>query len=156
MSSADLSALARELVNGAVPLPNVVTGGQPGLDALRRLAAAGCRTVIDLRRADEPRDFDEPAEVARLAMTYVNIPVAYDGLGAPEFDRLREALAAAGEAPVLLHCASANRVGALLLPYLVLDVGREREDAFDVACAVGLRHPGLAEAAFQYIDDRAD
>ena len=150
-----LRALARELPNGAVPVPNVITSGQPSAAALERLNGAGCRTVVDLRGPDEPRGFDEPAVVARLDMTYVSIPVSYNGLGAPEFDRLREVLRSAGDASLLLHCASANRVGALLLPYLVLDAGQERETAFELACAVGLRHPGLAEAAFRYLDAHA-
>ena len=155
ISQQDLAALARSLRNGAMPLPNILTSGQPTGEALERLAAAGCRTVVDLRLPEEPRDCDEPAHVAALDMTYVNIPVSYDGLGAPEFDRLREVLAGAGDAPVLVHCASANRVGALLFPYLVLDAGRERDEAFDLACAVGLRHAGMAEAGHRYIDERS-
>ena len=153
-SQESLAALARDLINGAMPLPNILTSGQPTAAALQRLAAGGCRIVVDLRHADEPREFDEPAEVARLDMTYVSIPVSYDGLGAAEFDQLREVLSTAANGPVLVHCASANRVGALLFPYLVLDEGQERDEAFDLACAIGLRHPGIAEAAHQYIDER--
>lgn len=149
-----LVGLARELVNGACPLPDVVTGGQPTAELLARAAAAGARTVLDLRGEDERRDFDEGEEVRRRGMEYVNIPVAYDALGTEEFDRFRALMQDAERRPVLVHCASANRVGALLLPYLVLDEGRDREEAFELACAVGLRHPGIAEAAFRYLDER--
>lgn len=148
-----LRRVAADLPNGACPLPDVVTGGQPTARLLESAAAAGARTVVDLRRPDEPRDFDEAAEVRRRGMEYVNIPVAYDALGTAEFDRFRALMQDAACRPVLVHCASANRVGALLLPWLVLDEGRDREEAFELACAVGLRHPGIAEAAFRYLDE---
>ena len=37
------------------------------------------------------------------------------------FDRFRELIRDGGRRPLLVHCSSANRVGALLIPYLILD-----------------------------------
>ena len=125
------------------------------MEHLTHAAQAGCRTVLDLRTPDEPRGYDEARAAQAADLEYVNVPVTYDGLGAAEFDRVRELLRHAPDQPVLVHCASANRVGAVLLPWLVLDQGHARDAAFDLACAVGLRHPGLVDAAFQYLDERS-
>ncbi len=58
--------------------------------------------------------------------------------------------------PVLVHCARANRVGALLLPYLVLDEHRSPDEALRIAHDVGLRSDELAKTALDYIRDRQD
>ena len=51
----------------------------------------------------------------------------------------------------LYVCASANRVGALLLPYLVLDEHRSPDEALQMAHDVGLRSDVLARTAFDHI-----
>ena len=100
--------------NFAHPAESLYTGGQPDAEAWGQLMEAGVTTVINLRSAEEMQGSDEEATVRALGMQYVSIPVA----GAADVDvahaeRLHEALAAASGA-VLVHCASGNRVGALL------------------------------------------
>ena len=58
--------------------------------------------------------------------------------------------------PAVVHCASANRVGALLLPHLVLDEGRTEADAIATARAIGLRSQELLEAALTYLHDEQE
>ncbi len=70
--------------------------------------------MIDLRQPTEDRGFDETATAASLGLHYVRIPVAgASGLTPAKVQALQAALAQAN-GPVLLHCASGNRVGALL------------------------------------------
>jgi len=145
-----LKQLARSLVYGAYPLEGVVTAGQLRVEDLASLAAAGCHVVMDIRAPDEPRDYDEPAAVRAAGMEYRNVPVVYDGIPDETFDQVRSALR--DDRPLVLHCRSANRVGAMLLPYLVLDEQQDPDDAFDLACAVGMRNAALAEYAMEYIE----
>lgn len=103
--------LARTFRN---PAKDLYTGGQPTAEQLQHAATAGITTVIDLRQPTEDRGFDETATAASLGLHYVRIPVAgASGLTPAKVQALQAALAQAN-GPVLLHCASGNRVGALL------------------------------------------
>jgi uncharacterized protein (TIGR01244 family) len=93
----------------------LVIGGQPTEENLRAAQAAGYGTVITLRTVGEPGTEGEQALVEELGMRFVSIPVDREtGLTADNARALDAALAEAGEAPVLLHCGSGNRVSALL------------------------------------------
>jgi len=144
------------LPNGASPIPGVLTAGQPSAAQLSQLAQSGVKTVIDLRSPDEPRGFDEPATARAAGLKYRNIPVTPATLGDQEFDEVRTLLRDENARPVLVHCGSANRVGALLVPYLVLDEKRSREDALRIARDVGLRSDDLARAALSYVGEHED
>jgi uncharacterized protein (TIGR01244 family) len=103
--------LARTFRN---PAKDLYTGGQPTAEQLQQAATAGITTVIDLRQPTEDRGFDETATAASLGLHYVRIPVGgAAGLTPAKVQALQAALAQAN-GPVLLHCASGNRVGALL------------------------------------------
>ena len=51
---------------------------------------------------------------------------------------------------MLVHCGSGNRVGAALIPHLILDHGMEEEDAMGQAMRVGLRSAELMEWGLDY------
>jgi uncharacterized protein (TIGR01244 family) len=110
------SALAQsaELPNRHDVLEGITAAGQPSAAALEAAAKGGYKSVIDLRALTEDRGFDEKATVQGLGMSYVSLPV--DGAAgvsyanAAELDKLLATL----PKPILLHCASSNRVGALL------------------------------------------
>lgn len=98
----------------AQPRPQLYSAGQPSAAQLQQAAAAGITTVIDLRQPDEDRGFDETAAAERLGLRYVRIPVAgAAGLTDANARALRTVLAQSS-GPVLVHCASGNRAGALL------------------------------------------
>lgn len=140
------------LPNVGFPLPGMVTAGQPNAAQFEQLARAGVNTVIDLRPPEEPRGFDEPATARAAGLAYHNIPVSAATLGDKQFDEFRELAGSGQDGMTLVHCASANRVGALLIPYLMIDQGRTREDALDVAHKVGLRSDDLARMAISYAE----
>jgi uncharacterized protein (TIGR01244 family) len=147
--------IARTLPYGGAPADNVLTAGQPTPDQIARLGRIGCAAVVDLRATGEPRGYDEPAAVAAAGMEYVHLPVTADTLSDGEFDRLREYLRAHADRPVLVHCASANRVGALLLPFFMLDQKRPRDEAVAMAQRVGMRSPDLLQKALAYVAARS-
>ena len=93
---------------------DLYSAGQPSLEDLAEAEAKGIRTVINLRGPEEVVAFDERAEVQRLGLGYVSLPIA----GAQDLGRAtietfaRELQQARRAGPVLIHCGSGNRVGA--------------------------------------------
>lgn len=106
----------------ASPVDGLSAAGQPDEAALQVFADSGYAAVIDMRTASENRGFDEAATVERLGMKYVAFPIGGDDI---TFDKAREldALLQQYDGPVLLHCASSNRVGALLALRDFLETG---------------------------------
>ena len=150
--SIDLQRLAPGMVNALCPVPGVATGGQPTARELQALADAGVRTVLDTRLPHEPRGYDEPAAVARAGLEYIVLPMGNAPPDDDLFDRVREILSDAGRRPVLVHCASGNRVGMALIPWLMLDEGMETRDAVSLAMRMGMRTPQLAQYALAYVE----
>ena len=98
-----------------VPVDGITSLGQPDEAALRIFAASGYVAVIDMRGPDEDRGLDdEPGLIKALGMDYVVFPIegkeAINVANANKLDALLETF----DGPVLVHCASGNRVGALL------------------------------------------
>ncbi|ULQ45705.1 sulfur transferase domain-containing protein [Flagellatimonas centrodinii] len=121
------------------PLPNVITAGQPSPEDFQALKAAGVTHVINLRPATEDAGFDQAALMQKLGLDYMVIPVAgADDLNADTARALDAAMAKAGETPVLVHCASANRVGALLALRAAWLMGTPVDQALALGRAGGL------------------
>lgn len=103
-----------DMKNVAQPLSNLMTGGQPSLNDLKVLAKNGTKIVVNLRSHGEFDQFDEKEAVEALGMKYVLIEVnGLDGITEENARRLDKALNDLHES-TLVHCASSNRVGALL------------------------------------------
>jgi uncharacterized protein (TIGR01244 family) len=133
-------------------LADVYLASQPTADDLAEAKRLGIKTVLNLRPDAELKGFDERAAVEAAGMTYVHIPIAGpDDLTDETFDKAREQLKKA-ERPLLLHCASANRVGAVWLPYRVLDEGIAYDAALAEAKTVGLRNPAMEARAKGYVE----
>jgi len=106
--------LQQVLAAGEVtPVQGVTPAGQPDAATLKVFAENGYAAVIDLRTAGEDRGLDEPAVVEELGMQYVAMPIDGQGITYENAEALDKLLAEYDE-PVLLHCGSSNRVGALL------------------------------------------
>ncbi len=91
----------------------VLVGGHPTSDELRNAAAKGVTTVINLQMPSEPGVAEEVALAKELKLNYTSIPIGgASGLTSEAAKKLDNALAAA-KGPVIVHCASGNRVGAL-------------------------------------------
>jgi protein tyrosine phosphatase (PTP) superfamily phosphohydrolase (DUF442 family) len=138
------------VTNACQALPMVVTGGQPALHHLQALKEAGASVILDIRDPREPRSFDEPAEVAKLGMTYINIPVGPTPLSDELMASILDVLRANAGQTIYFHCASGDRVGGALLPHLILDQDMEEEDAIAIATRVGLRAPKLLQWGLGY------
>ncbi len=132
-------------------LGDVYVASQPTKADLDAAKTRGVKTVIDLRAVTEDRGFDERTVVEGLGLEYVNLP-----FGKPEeltddvFDRARELLGTA-ERPILLHCGSANRAGAVWIPWRVLDTGLTLDAALAEAKTAGLKTAAFEEKAKEYV-----
>ena len=98
---------------GDLSAKKTVSAGQPDGEVLATFAAAGYVAVVDLRTDKEDRGFDEPATVMGLGMSYVSMPI--DSEADINFDKAAELdkILSGFNGPVLVHCGSGNRVGAL-------------------------------------------
>ncbi|MCB9915971.1 MAG: hypothetical protein H6828_12650 [Planctomycetes bacterium] len=107
------SAVSLELKNPSAPEPGVLCTGQPSEAQLRELAAQGYKTFVNLRPTTEQGTGWEPAVVGELGLTYANLAIG----GAPDVTeanaRALTKILDTCERPVLVYCASSNRVGAL-------------------------------------------
>ncbi len=138
---ADTVAPLRVLPSGTAlmsPRPGLYTGGQPGTDDWSALAAAGVRTVVNLRTADELQGRDARAEAEAAGLRYVEIPVAgAAGIDAGKAAQL-SALLSGADGQVLVHCASGNRVGGLLAVAMAQS-GMPEEEAIAFGRSAGMR-----------------
>ncbi len=134
---ADAGSDASDLLpNGRRPFPDILTGGQPTLQQLETAVARGYRTVINLRPVNEGGTTRE--DVEGLGMSYVLIPVAgAEGLTIENTRALNDALRDA-ERPVIVHCASGNRVGALFALRAFHVDGKSADEALEIGKIAGL------------------
>ncbi len=96
------------------PVDGLRSSGQPDAEQLALFAEAGYVAVVDLRGESENRGLDEAAAVESLGLDYVNLPVSgADSISWENANKLQEILSSY-DGPVLVHCGSGNRVGALL------------------------------------------
>lgn len=130
---------SRLLKNACQPEPGLLTGGQPDRECLEAVCAAGYRTVVNLRPVGEFDAFDEAHVVRELGLEYVHIPVAdADGLNAEAVASLDAVLADAQQRPMLIHCGSGNRVGALIAMHASRKRGLDVDEALACGDAAGL------------------
>ena len=133
-------------------LNDVFLASQPGPQGFRDAKEAGIKTVVDLRLTEENRDFDEPALLAELGLTYHYLGFKTpDSLTDEVFDEVRALLNDPKKSPVMVHCASANRVGAVWLAHRVLDGGVAWEEALAEAKTVGLGSQAYEAKAQDYV-----
>ncbi len=123
---------------------DVYVAGAPTRDGLAALKARGVETVIDLRLAEQVKE-DEAGAARELGMKYVHIPMQSDGMTGEQVDAFLEAMRSRGDGPVLVHCASANRAGAMYGLWLGKGRGMKPEDAVRLGRQAGLRNEHLAE-----------
>jgi len=152
---ASLLPALQGVLNATQPLPDLATSGQPGPAHLEALKTAGAEVILDIRDPMEPRRFDEPELVGRLGMKYLNVAVRQGALDDATMDAVLAELRQYQGRPMLLHCASANRVGGVLIPYFILDRGMSEDEAVEAAMKIGLRGADLLEWGLDYARKRS-
>ncbi len=126
--------------------------GQPSQSDFELLKNHGIKTVITLR-PDVELTWNEKEHVTSLGHEYVSIPIAgANGFTDEKLDQARGLLRGASkDSGVLLHCASAARVGTIWIAHRVLDAGLSIEAAQAEAAILGLKSPIMTGKATEYI-----
>jgi uncharacterized protein (TIGR01244 family) len=149
------NAPAESIPNYRVIEPGLAAAGQPSAETLRRLKELGFKTVVNLRPAGEaPIVADEPAIVEGQGLRYVSVPVTPSTFSAADVASVRKVLDDPEAAPVLLHCASSNRVGAVLA-VIAHQRGRTLDEAEAEGRRAGLSSPSMVEAFRKVATDGA-
>ncbi len=129
---------------------DVYLGSQPSEADLALLKERGVVSVINMRKGAE-MSFDQEAVLEGLGLASSHL-----GWNGPDeltdalFDSYRE-LMNSSQQPMLLHCASCNRVGAIWIAWRVLDQGASVDDAVAEAKMAGMRTPDYEAKARDYV-----
>ena len=118
--------------------PQVATSGLIGDGGAPLLAAHNFKTVIDMRTVTEGT-LEEKGLVEGAGMVYVNIPMTVANLSEEHLKKFTEAFERSPK-PVLVHCGSGNRAGAIWASYLI-NQGTELEEALAAGRKAGMRPP---------------
>ena len=130
----DLDAVVEQ--GRVTPVDGITSAGQPDKGAFRVFADNGYVAVVDMRTPEEDRGLDEPAAIADLGMEYIAFPIDAGDITLDKARELDELLAQYDD-PVLVHCASGNRVGALLALREFLATG-DRDTALETGRQGGM------------------
>jgi uncharacterized protein (TIGR01244 family) len=127
------------VANALTPESGIVAAGrlQPG--DIAGLQQAGIQHVIDLTLDSETPDLDEAKLVQAAGMRYSNLPLR----GAADLTRENviafDELMHNAQRPVLVHCSSANRVGAIAALRAAWVEGKSEEESIAIGKAWGLK-----------------
>ena len=130
----------------------VMCGGATSPEAFPELKKQGFVSIINLRRESEA-GADIPGATAAASaagLKYLHIPVDGSNPQPASADAFLAAITDRSNQPVYIHCASANRVGAMwLIKRMVVD-GWDEARASQEAALIGLTHPVLKQFALDY------
>lgn len=119
------------------PVDGITSTGQPNAEQFALIREAGYVAVVDLRGPNEDRGLDEAAVVTELGLDYIELPISgRDAISNENAAKLDQILASY-DGPVLVHCGSGNRVGALLALRKSM-AGADAEEALAYGRSAGL------------------
>ena len=126
------------VANAVSPEADIVSAGRVAPDDIARVREAGIQHVVDLTPDAETPDFDEAAAVHAAGLGYDNLPLAGARDLTHENVQAFDALLRHADRPVLVHCASGNRVGAMAALRAAWVDGVPAEEAIAIGKAWGL------------------
>jgi uncharacterized protein (TIGR01244 family) len=129
----------------------VACAGATPVQALPEIKKNGFASVINFRTPQEAgANIDEAkATAAQVGLKYIHLPFQTP---TPEIaDAFLKAVADPANQPVYIHCASANRVGAMWFIKRVKLDGWDNDRAMTEAETIGLRAPNLKQFAVDYV-----
>ncbi len=124
--------------------PGLAAAGQPAPEALGKLRDLGFRTVVNLRTEKEGAP-EERAVVEAQGLRYVWVPVTADSFSLADVEAVEKVLHDPSSGPVLLHCASSNRVGGMWAAIQARE-GKTLDEALAAGRVAGLHSPEMEAA----------
>ena len=129
----------------------VACAGATPVQALPEIKKNGFVSVVNFRMATEQgANIDEAkATAAQVGLKYIHLPFQTP---TPEVaEAFLKAVADPSNQPMYIHCASANRVGAMWFIKRVKIDHWDKDRAMKEAESIGLRAPNLKEFALNYV-----
>lgn len=123
---------------------NVIGTGKLTEENIKNAKAEGVKTIVDLRSPQEGTG-EERVLVQKYGMNYFNVPVTPSSLRKAQADVISHVLSDEANKPVIIHCSSGNRVGALWAVYLRYYKNLGVNEAIDEGIKKGLRSESLIE-----------
>ncbi len=134
---------------------NITVMGQVTKDELKQAANEGFKSILNLRASGEEGFMSDEGKQAEAAgLTYVNIPVKKEEISdeltsqvLKEIDELPK--------PVLVHCASGMRAGAMACMHMATREGMTADEGMTKAQAIGFdcnSEPQLKQFFEHYVD----
>jgi len=130
----------------------VACAGATPSEAMPALMELGFASVINFRTEEEEGANIEGSRAAasEAGLTYIHIP--FRAPNDETTERFLAAIADPANQPAYIHCASANRVGAMWFIKRVKQDGWEQNRALAEAETIGLRSERLKEFATSYVN----
>lgn len=134
--------------------PNVHTfgddiyfAGQLAENDIENLTNMGVTTVVNIRRQGEVDGlgFDEAKLLTEAGISYIHVPMGGEFPADAELAKILDAITVGtkGDGGVMVHCASANRVGGVWAAFRCERHGMALNEALAEAKTIGLRSAGL-------------
>lgn len=114
----------------------IATSGIIGDKGAALLAEHGFKTIIDLRTPAEGTN-EEKQAAETVSIHYINIPVTSEGITQKQLTAFTKAVENTTK-PVIVHCASGNRAGAMWAAYRISQ-GAAPEIAIEEGKAAGMK-----------------
>ena len=133
--------------------PGLAVAGKPSPEALAKLKEQGFKTVVDLRMEAEGTA-EEKAIVEGQGLRYVWVPMTAASFKLEDALEVKRVLEDPAAGPVLLHCASSNRVGGVLA-VIEAKAGKPVEQAIEEGRKAGLKSDAMVEAVKRVLAEPA-
>lgn len=136
--------------------PTIACAGATETRVMPELARRGYKAIINLRQSTETgAAIDESRLAAEAAgIKFIHLPFNGQSPEASVVDRFLQAAADPANQPIFIHCASANRVSAMMLAKRILSDGWTEERALEEANVIGPPSAALRDFALQYVAER--
>ncbi len=116
----------------------LAAAGQPTAADLQQAAAAGFKSVVNLRPPEEAGTLaDEQQQAEAAGLQYVNVPLSPVEAGEGQTDQVLAAIEGL-PTPILFHCGVGGRASALALITLATQQDLNHEQALAKARELGL------------------
>lgn len=136
-----------------------VAMGQPTPDDLQQAAQEGYKSVLNLRSPQEEGALsDEQQQAEAAGLQYVNLPVRPDALSQEQTDQIMNQIDQLPK-PLLTHCKSGLRSGAMALMYVATREGLSAEAAMEKGKQMGFdceSSPQMKQFFQQYVSERTN
>lgn len=130
--------------------------GATEVTAIPAIAAKGYKSIINLRLETEAGAAipESRAAAEKAGLKFIHLPLSPSAPDMAVADAFIKAVTDKANQPVFIHCASANRAGALWMTKRLLVDKWDQVKALEEAHFIGVTNAGLEKFALDYVAAR--